>query len=30
MKTHAVLGCNAIAQAEADAAKPVGFSPSPS
>ena len=25
MKTHAVLGCNAIAQAEADAAKPVGF-----
>ena len=25
MKTHAVLDCNAIAQAEADAAKPVGF-----
>ncbi|MDE1545380.1 two-component system response regulator [Dechloromonas agitata] len=25
MKTHAELGCNAIAQAEADAEKPVGF-----
>jgi putative two-component system response regulator len=29
MKTHAELGSNAIAQAEADAEKPVGFSPSP-